>query len=402
MNATDSRNINPVRADVNLMAGARGCGRQKGEMIMKKSGTIYIGAVMLCMIALCIPAVSATDSGQSWNNNPEHITAMKAYVAYRAEDYQAMMNGAISYIGTISGSAGTSDLTGAEQQFTATAASVQSMTTNDSIDAALSRMKGEVATFHTDAANDMKAYNGSEPALRGSVNASVTADQATIGNLETAWWTARETSRLDEFTHNDAIRNDALTNLTAKSIDVSQPKGIETQISGLQDSLKSALDSRDEKALESVNTQLGTLSQQFWQAIGADAWQAREATRLAEFDKRTAALQNQLTNMTARGIDVTQAQTILNQVTAERDPLKAAFDSRDQQAVKTVDTQLAALYEQFRTTVQGYRQAAVTRVRGNAGNMTRNASFRQPALHGSPRPALTAGNTSRNTVSGQV
>ena len=213
------------------------------------------------------------------------------------------------------------------------------MTTNDSIDAALTQMKGEVATFHTDTTNDMKAYNGSESALHASVNASVTADQTTIQSLDTAWWTARETSRLDEFTHNDAIRNGALANLTAKGVDVSQPQGIETQIDGLQPSLKSALDARDEKALESVNTQLGTLGQQFWQAISADAWQSRETTRLAEFDKRTATLQNQLTNMTARGIDVTQAQSILSQITAERDPLKTAFDNHDQQALKTVDTQ---------------------------------------------------------------
>lgn len=394
MNPARFSNINPYRANVHPMAEARGCSRQTGETNVKKSGTILIGAAMLCMIALYIPAVSAADSGQSWNNNPEHITAMKAYVAYVSEDYQAMMNGAISYIGTISGSAGTSDLTGAEQQFTATAGSVQSMTTNDSINAALTQMKGEVATFHTDTANDLKAYNGSESALRASVNASITADQATIESLDTAWWTARETSRLDEFTHNDAIRNGALTNLSAKGIDVSQPQGIETQIGGLQGSLKAALDARDEKALAGVNTQLGTLGTQFWEAIAGDAWQARETTRLAEFDNRTTTLQDQLTNMTARGIDVTQAQAILSQITAERDPLKAAFDNHDQQALKTVDTQLTALYQQFRTTVLGYRQAAVSRARENAGNTTRNASFRQGAFRGAATTAMTGGNTS--------
>jgi hypothetical protein len=394
MNTADFGNINPVRANVNPMAGAHRCGRQTGELNVKKSGTIFIGTALLCMMVLCIPVVSAADSGQSWTNNPEHITAMKAYVAYVSEDYQARMNGAITYIGTISGSAGTGDLTGAEQQFTATAASVQSMTTNDSIDEALTQMKGEVGTFHTDTQNDMKAYNGSASALHTSVNASVTADQATIGSLDTAWWTARETSRLDEFAHNDAIRNGALTNLTAKGIDVSQPQGFETQIGGLQPSLKSALDARDEKALESVNTQLGTLGKQFWAAVGADAWQARETTRLADFDKRTTTLQNQLTNMTARGIDVTQAQTILNQITAERDPLKAAFDNHDQDAVKTVDTQLTALYEQFKTIVQGYRQSAITHVRENGGNTTRNATFRQPAFRTAPAPSMTGGNTS--------
>jgi hypothetical protein len=344
---------------------------------------------MLCMVALCMPFASAADAGQSWSNNPEHITAMKAYVAWVSEDYQAKMNGAITYIGTISGPAGTGDLTGAEQQFTATAASVQSMTTNASIDAALTQMKGEVTTFHTEAADDMKAYNGSESALHESVNASVTADQATIQGLYTAWWTARETSRLDEFTHNDAIRHAALANLTAKGIDVSQAQGIETQIDGLQPSLKSALDARDEKALGSVNDQLGTLDRQFWDAIGADAWQARETTRLAEFDNRTTALRTMLANLTARGIDVTRAQAVLSQITAERDPLKAAFDSRDKDAVKTIDTQLTVLYQQFRTIVQGYRQSAVTNVRENAGNTTRNASFRPAAFHRAVTPVVT-------------
>jgi hypothetical protein len=361
---------------------------------MKISGTILIGTAMLCMVVLCIPFAGAADAGLSWSNNPEHITAMKAYVAYVSDDYQAKMNGAITYIGTISGPAGTGDLTGAEQQFITTAVSVQSMTDNVSIDAALTQMKGEVTTFHTDAANDMKAYNGSESALHESVNASVTADQATIQTLDTAWWTARETSRLDEFTHNDAIRHGALANLTAKGIDVSQAQAAETQIDGLQPSLKSALDARDEKALESVNDQLGTLDRQFWVAIGADAWQARETTRLAGFDNRTTALQNMLANLTAKGIDITQAQAVLDQITAERSPLKAAFDSHDQAAVKNIDSQLTALYEQFRTTVQGYRQSAVTKIRENAGNMTRNATFRPTAFHRAVTPVVTGVTTS--------
>ena len=56
---------------------------------MKISGTILIGTAMLCMVVLCIPFAGAADAGLSWSNNPEHITAMKAYVAYVSEDYQA-------------------------------------------------------------------------------------------------------------------------------------------------------------------------------------------------------------------------------------------------------------------------------------------------------------------------
>ena len=361
---------------------------------MKKTGTIIIGAVLLCTIVLCIPAVSAADSGLSWNDNPEHLAAEKAYVAYQAEHYRAQMNGAITYIGSISGSAGTGDLTGAEQQFTTTVSSVQSMTTGSAIEGALGQMKSEIGAFRSDTVADMKTFNGTASALHDAVNASMTADQPTITGLENAWWTARETSRLDEFTHNDAIRNAALTNLTAKGVDVTKAQGIETQIDGLQASLKSALDAHDEKALAGVNDQLGTLSTQFWSAIGSVSWQDRETVRLAEFDNRTAILQSELANLTVRGTDVSGAQAILSQITAERTTLKAAFDNHDQQALKTADTQLASLYQQFRKTIQGYRQAALSTARENTGNSTRNQSFRPGTFRNSTRPAFLRGNIS--------
>jgi hypothetical protein len=101
-----------------------------------------------------------------------------------------------------------------------------------------------------------------------------------------------------------------------------------------------------------------------------------------------------LANLTAKGIDITQAQAVLDQITAERSPLKAAFDSHDQAAVKNIDSQLTALYEQFRTTVQGYRQSAVTKIRENAGNMTRNATFRPTAFHRAVTPVVTGVTTS--------
>ena len=46
------------------------------------------------MRALSMPAVSAAGSGQSWNNTPEHIAALKAYTAYSGDLIRAKMNGA--------------------------------------------------------------------------------------------------------------------------------------------------------------------------------------------------------------------------------------------------------------------------------------------------------------------
>jgi hypothetical protein len=352
------------------------------------------GFCIICLAAPIMPAAGALGNGTSWSDNPEHIIAMKAYVAYAGEDYQAKMTGAISYVGSISGSAGTGDLTGTKKQFTATAASVQSMTSSEAIEAARARMKGDIATFHANTIRDMKQYNGSIPALHASVNASVAIDQATIDSLDTAWWTAREHSRLDEFAYNDARRTGALANLSAKGVDVSQAQKIETQISGLQGSLKSALDARDEKELARVDTQLGLLGRQFWAAVSGDAWQAGETRRFAEFDNRTTSLHNELASLKGRGINVTGAQEILDRISSERDPLKGAFDNHDSQDVQVIDTRLTGLYKQFRTTVQGYLTSDDSKTQSNERNTTRNASFREGMFRSTVKPVVTGGNAS--------
>ena len=70
--------------------------------------TMLCGFCMVCLVAAIMPAASALGNGTSWNDNPEHITAMQAGVAYAGAVGQAQMDGAVSYIGTISNGAGTS------------------------------------------------------------------------------------------------------------------------------------------------------------------------------------------------------------------------------------------------------------------------------------------------------
>ena len=104
----------------------------------------------------------------------------------------------------------------------------------------------------------------------------MTADQATIQSLDNAYWTARETSRLDEFSYNDARRTGILANLTAKGVDVTSAQQIETQIQALQPGLKAGLDARDDAQLKTVNSQIDTLCQQLAQQIVSISWQARQ------------------------------------------------------------------------------------------------------------------------------
>jgi len=323
---------------------------------MKHTQIILVGSLcMICLLLGVMPVAAAPANGTEWNSNPEHIAAMQAHVAYAGAKGQAQMDGAISYIGTISNGAGTSELSSIESQFTGTVSSVQSMTTADQIKAAETQMKTDRTSFMTSAKESVRQYNGTEKALAQSINASVMAQSATLQALEDTWWTDRQTSRMDEFATNDERRNGMLSNLMAKGVDVSQAQAVETQIQQEGTVLDAALTSRDEKAIKAANEQLATLDKQFVTLVQGDEWTGRETTRLAAFDKEAARMQGELANLTAKGVDVSQAQAVLTQIGAERDPLKAALDAHDATTLKTVNAQIKTLDTQFLDIVKGYR-----------------------------------------------
>lgn len=309
--------------------------------------------IILCLIVLAVlivPAVSAWSTGQPWTDNPEHITAMQAYTAYTGELFKAKMDGAIQYIGTLNQS--TSTLQSDEQQFLATVSSVQSMDSNDSITQAWGTMTRQVAQFRTDLKTALSAGNGSESALQTAVNSSVTADQANIQGLDTTYWTDREKSRLDEFAYNDGRRTSVLANLTAKGIDISSAQAIESQIQALQPQLKAALDAQNEAELSQVNSQIDSLCQQLSQAVVNLSWQARQTARLAQFTNTTTRMQDRLANLTARGLDVSDAQTILSQITALQPQLQTALQDHDQSTVSSINAQLVSLDQQYSQALQ--------------------------------------------------
>jgi hypothetical protein len=333
---------------------------------------------LVFLLALVIPAVSAWSPGQSWSDNPEHIAAMQAYTAYSGELFKAKMNGAIQYIGTLNGSVSTGSLQSDEQQFLATVASVPSMTTNDAIMQAWGTMKTQIAQFRTDLKAALSADNGSGTALQASVNNAVTADQSTIQSMDNAYWTARETSRLDEFSYNDGRRTGVLANLTAKGVDVTSAQQIETQIQALQPSLKAALDAKDDSQLNTVNSQIDGLCQQLSQAVVSISWQARETARLAQFDNTTTRMQDRLANLTARGLDVSSAQSILSQIVGLRPQIQTAMDNHDETTLKSINSQIVSLDQQFNQALRSIisEVRAQTNRTATGGGMNRTAVYR--------------------------
>ena len=245
---------------------AGGITRQyQGEKEMNPTRIFLIGSLcMICLVAAIMPVAADPTTGENaWNTNTEHVAAMQAFVAYAGAKGQAQMDGAISYIGTISNGAGTAPLTSIESQFEGTVTSVQSMTSGTQIQQAESQLKTDRTDFMSTAKSDLKEYNGTGKAFEQSINASVMAQATTLQGLENTWWTDRQTARMDEFSTNDQKRNGVLANLTAKGIDVSGAQAVENQIQQEGTALNAALTDRDESAIKAANQNLATLNKQF-------------------------------------------------------------------------------------------------------------------------------------------
>jgi len=188
--------------------------------MMKKNDKFFLSICIFALISAGIPAVSAWSQGQSWNDNPEHIAAMQAYVVYSGELYKAKMDGAIAYISSLNDPTGSGNLQADEQQFLTTVFSVKTVSTASAIEQGRGTMKTEIGQFRTDLQADFSADKGNLDALKKAVADAESQDQTTIQSRDNAYWTALETSRLDEFTYNDGHRTAALANLTAKGVDV--------------------------------------------------------------------------------------------------------------------------------------------------------------------------------------
>jgi len=231
---------------------------------MKHTKIMLLGSCCLIfLIAAVMPAGAAGISANSWDTNASHIAAMQATVAYAGALGEAQMNGAITYIGSISNGAGTSELSSLETDFSGLVTSVTGMTSADQIKAAATQMSSDKKEFMSDAKDELKEYNGTGKALHESVNASVEQQAGTLATLKSTAWTDRETARMEEFATNDQNRNNILEKLSAKGIDVSQAQAVENQIEQQGAALQTGFDDQNAQEVKAANQQLSTLTTQF-------------------------------------------------------------------------------------------------------------------------------------------
>ena len=252
---------------------------------MKHTRIILIGSLcMICLIAAVMPVAAAPVNGTAWNTNPEHITAMQAFVAYAGAKGQAQMDGAISDIGTISNGAGTSPLSSIESQF--------------------------YRHRYVSAVDD---HRRRDPAGRDAVEVGphglhdhgkilaqgyTTAPEKRLGRVSTPRsWHSQRRSRASRTHGGQTARPPAWMSLrqtTSAGPVCFEPDckrcrclagtGVENQIQQEGTALNAALTSRDESAIKAANGDLATLNQQFVSTVkgyrAAHAHRATAATTL--------------------------------------------------------------------------------------------------------------------------
>ena len=84
-------------------------------------------------------------------------------------------------------------------------------------------------------------------------------------------------------------------------------------------------------------------------------WTDRQTARMDEFSTNDQRRNGVLSNLTAKGIDVSQAQAVETQIQQEGTVLNAALTSRDESAISAANEDLATLNKQFAEVVKGYR-----------------------------------------------
>lgn len=84
-------------------------------------------------------------------------------------------------------------------------------------------------------------------------------------------------------------------------------------------------------------------------------WTDRQTARMDEFSTNDQKRNGVLANLTAKGIDVSGAQAVENQIQQEGTALNAALTDRDESAIKAANQDLATLNKQFESIIKSYR-----------------------------------------------
>ncbi|MFA4860351.1 hypothetical protein [Methanoregula sp.] len=95
-------------------------------------------------------------------------------------------------------------------------------------------------------------------------------------------------------------------------------------------------------------------------------WLSRDSARIVVFNRESEERNFTLRSLSEKGIDITQAQQISDQIDAKRSEVEAALRNNQDGAILKVNTGIKSLNQQFRNTVSDYRTSLEIQMKGAA------------------------------------
>jgi hypothetical protein len=108
------------------------------------------------------------------------------------------------------------------------------------------------------------------------------------------------------------------------------------------------------------------------QELRDDLWASHQQYRLAEFDLNGQRANSVITILGKYGLDTTTCQSTLSTISGKRPALETALTTKDKEGLKTINSELKTLWQQFRSDIRD----SVKSHYGNraAGNIAKTVS----------------------------
>ena len=233
--------------------------------IIQRQGIIRISICLLVLTALFVPLVGAmtdTSTQPLAEDSPAIISALKNHIVFVGESQEARMDGVIRYVDTLSNGEGMLDLEWIQEDYLTAASSIPLMYTAHEINTAREEMGTQSLNFANRAQDQVVFFKGNFNTMKDYINDSMQALSDSFSSKDPSWL-AKGNARMAVFNASSFERNATLMELAQQGVDVTKARQISSQIDAQRKNLEHALVHSQNATIQSVNSDIKMLNQQF-------------------------------------------------------------------------------------------------------------------------------------------
>lgn len=334
-------------------SGSAGAPAPAGGRRVSRRGTALL--VFLAIVVLLCGTVSA--AGTAVPDTQYGIASRQAHLSWTALEKETEMKTAIGHVTTLFGT-DTSNMSVDLAAFQAEEARIPGAGSDAELAALLQDMKNTTALFRNETFAQMTTGQGKWEVLDGQIS-TATANSPYIAGKQSDYWNTRKTGTLADFDAWVANGQQVLDGLKLKGYDTAIPQRTLDVISARRPDIQSALESRSEIAITTLDQQLFPQTLTFSSQVAAVRGQVpgdRQQQFLIDQGYRAVGRADLINHdLTLILIDIGPADTILSQTKTDLDQSRKILATGNLEAAKTP---LRLVQKDFVDLAQAYRDVA--------------------------------------------